>query len=484
MPTTPFEILDRVFETTHFCLVYLDRDLKFVRVNQAYADTCGHPPGFFAGKNHFELYPGEKAEAIFRQVVATGKPFTIEANPFEFPDQPERGVTYWDWTLHPLRGEGGSVEGLLLALLEVTARKRAEEALQASEQRYRFVLDNVDEVVYMVNMTESDPHGGAVEFVSNRVKGMLGYDPDEFLADPALWFKSLHPEDVPAIEEATRKMFSRKAVRAMAYRMRHRTTGEYRWIGDRLVPRVDPSGQVVGGFGVARDITEAKLAEQARHESWRRLLRLQDKERRRIARELHDTTAQNLAALSMNLVLLEQAAPPGDARFGRLLAECQQLADHSSQEIRSLSYLLHPPLLDDFGLVRAMRDYAEGYSQRSGIRVELEAPEDWCRLPEDIEMALFRVVQESLGNVHRHSGSPVARIRLARNDEQLSLEIRDEGRGLPADLVNIQGGLGAAAGVGLLGMRERIQHLGGSLELETGLPGALVRALLPIKDPV
>jgi len=122
-----YELLNRIFATTHFCVVYLDRDFNFVRVNKAYADACGYSPEFFAGKNHFDLYPGEKAEAIFRNVVATGTPFTIYANPFQFPDHPEWGVTSWDWTLHPLTNEEGYVEGLLFALLDVTERKRGEE---------------------------------------------------------------------------------------------------------------------------------------------------------------------------------------------------------------------------------------------------------------------------------------------------------------------------------------------------------------------
>jgi PAS domain S-box-containing protein len=125
-----YELLDRIFATTHFCIVNLDRDLNFVRVNQAYADACGYPPEFFAGKNHFDLYPVEKAQAIFRQVVATGRPFTIYADPFELPYHPESGVTYWDWTLHPLRNADGAVEGLLFALLDVTARTRATQELE------------------------------------------------------------------------------------------------------------------------------------------------------------------------------------------------------------------------------------------------------------------------------------------------------------------------------------------------------------------
>ncbi len=125
-----YELLDRIFETTHFCIVYLDRDFNVVRVNKAYAKVSGYPPAFFVGKNHFDLYPGEEVEAIFRNVVATGQPFTIYANPFQSPDHPEWGETYWDWTLHPLRGANGAVDGLLLALLDVTKRTRTAQELE------------------------------------------------------------------------------------------------------------------------------------------------------------------------------------------------------------------------------------------------------------------------------------------------------------------------------------------------------------------
>jgi len=125
-----YELLDRIFATTHFCIVNLDRDLKFLRVNRAYADAGGHPPEFFIGKNHFDLYPNQKIEAIFREVVASGQPFTIRANPFEYPDRPELGVTYWDWTLHPLKDGDGQVEGLLFTLLDVTRQVRALQDLE------------------------------------------------------------------------------------------------------------------------------------------------------------------------------------------------------------------------------------------------------------------------------------------------------------------------------------------------------------------
>lgn len=135
-----FELLDRIFETTHFCLVYLDRDLNFVRVNRAYADACGYPTEYFPGKNHFALYPNAEDEALFRRAVATGEPFTVYARPFEFPDHPERDVTYWDWSLLPLKNNEGRGEGLLFALLEVTASKQAETALRGYAHRIRDLL--------------------------------------------------------------------------------------------------------------------------------------------------------------------------------------------------------------------------------------------------------------------------------------------------------------------------------------------------------
>ncbi|MHB1140148.1 MAG: EAL domain-containing protein [Sulfuricaulis sp.] len=125
------ELLERIFDSTHFCLGYLDRDFNFIRVNQAYAETCGYPPEFFPGKNHFQLYPHEENEAIFRRVVQTGESYTAIAKPFEYPDRPERGVTYWDWTLHPLKDGAGNVEAVLFVLLDVTERRHTEEQLNA-----------------------------------------------------------------------------------------------------------------------------------------------------------------------------------------------------------------------------------------------------------------------------------------------------------------------------------------------------------------
>jgi signal transduction histidine kinase len=227
------------------------------------------------------------------------------------------------------------------------------------------------------------------------------------------------------------------------------------------------------------EIGERQQMEASLRELSNRLLRIQDEERRRLARELHDSTAQNLAALSMNLAVAGREKGSLDERSRLALEESEALAERCSREIRSLSYLLHPPLLEEVGLLAALRWCADGFSQRSGIRVDLALPPHFNRLPLDIENALFRIVQECLTNIQRHSGSETAWIRLARLGEGVVLEVRDEGRGIPAEILDRRGGV-KSLGVGLLGMRERVQQLGGKLAVESGEGGARVRVEIPV----
>ena len=242
-------------------------------------------------------------------------------------------------------------------------------------------------------------------------------------------------------------------------------------------PLRDAQGRITGTLGMLVDITARRLAEDELRKLSGWLLRVEDEERRRIARELHDSTAQNLAALAMSLSVLRQAIPSPGTRAAGLLAECKRLVERSVQEIRTISYLLHPPLLDEFGLAWAVCDYADGFAKRSKIRVDLDVPENFERLPHPVELALFRVLQEGLGNVHRHSGSATASIRLARQADSVLLEVRDAGRGLdPAALG------GSTLGVGITGMRERLRQLGGRVEIESGLPGTRLRAILPLEQ--
>jgi CheY-like chemotaxis protein len=223
-------------------------------------------------------------------------------------------------------------------------------------------------------------------------------------------------------------------------------------------------------------VTEASLRQLSA-----RLLQLQDEERRRIARDLHDTTGQKLVVLSMTLDRLARHPDlrKGDAREG--LKEGREIAEKIAEEIRTLSYLLHPPLLDECGLQSAVRWYAEGFEKRSGIKLDVAIASDLVRLPIDAETALFRVVQESLTNVHRYSGSTRAEIQISEASGEVQLEVIDYGKGNKAGMVRPARDGAGGLGVGIPGMRERLHQLGGSLRVDFGPNGTTVVATLPIK---
>jgi signal transduction histidine kinase len=209
-----------------------------------------------------------------------------------------------------------------------------------------------------------------------------------------------------------------------------------------------------------------------------RLMQLQDDERRRIARELHDSVGQMLAALGMNLATV-------GTDLKRLIETANTVTDSAalvqelSQEVRTISHLLHPPLLDEAGLTSALRWYVEGFAQRSKIKVDLEVPQDFERLARESETAIFRTVQECLTNIHRHSESPTARIRIAASDSHVFVEVEDRGRGIPQEKQLEMTSTGTP-GVGIRGMRERFRQLGGSLEIYSKGKGTLIVARLPV----
>ena len=248
----------------------------------------------------------------------------------------------------------------------------------------------------------------------------------------------------------------------------------------RVVPELGPDGTVESVMTISQDVTERVRAEQELTQLAAQLFHLQDEERRRIARELHDGTAQNLFGISINLAKLNQLSQDKpEAR--RLIDECKSLGNESLQEIRTLSYLLHPPLLDETGLVSALQWYVQGFTKRSGIYVELVVqPID--RLAPDVELALFRIVQESLTNVRRHSGSETATIRLECKAGHIFLKIQDSGRGLAASEEPEHAGDLIEMGVGIPGMQQRLRQLGGRLEIDSSNEGTTITAVVPISN--
>ncbi|SIN77171.1 PAS domain S-box-containing protein [Singulisphaera sp. GP187] len=422
-------------------------------------------------------YPEERAE-VLRLLTTEG-----EMKPREFLMLRRDGSRFSVLiAARQVRDASGKLLCLQHVHIDISEQKQAEAELRTRQDQLHHAHQILDSHIQNSPLAavEWDRDFRVLRWFGQAEK-VFGWTESEVLRKRPEEWRFVHEEDVAAVTQKFTGLVGGAVPRIVSLNRNYTRGGKVidcEWYNSSLF---DENGQLVSILSLVLDVTERQRAERVLRELSGRLLHLQDEERRRIARELHDNTAQNLAAIHMNLGILERAVAPDDARHRRLLANCENLIALSIQEIRTLSYLLHPPLLDDFGLVHAMREYAEGFSERSGIRVTLDATEEQVRLSEPIETALFRVLQESLGNVHRHSGSPVACVRLTRDEEQVRLEIRDEGRGLPPGLVICGVALAGNAGVGLLGMRERVQQLGGRLELESGLPGTRVRVILPIK---
>jgi signal transduction histidine kinase len=227
---------------------------------------------------------------------------------------------------------------------------------------------------------------------------------------------------------------------------------------------------------------ELNMAAESLRELSGRLQQMRDEERRLIARELHDSVGQLLAALSMNMAIVHQQSDKLDSKAARAISENAAIVDQISREIRTLSHLLHPPLLDAAGLASALRWYVDGFSERSKIKVDVDIPMEFGRLSGEMEIAIFRMVQECLTNIHRHSGGTSAVIRVHEEDHQVLVEIQDQGKGIPPEKQSELSASGRT-GVGFRGMRERLRQLGGNLEIHSDTAGTLVSAILPLRDP-
>jgi PAS domain S-box-containing protein len=313
---------------------------------------------------------------------------------------------------------------------------------------------------------------------SGEMFRIFGLPPDTPTPTLEMVWAQVHPEDAGRVRAAVEG----------GIREAQEIQGEYRLIRpDRSVARVQYWGRPVIGtggdlveyVGTVRDVTEERRVRQQLHATLEqvrtlavRQLQARDDERRRIAREIHETTVQKLAAVQLSLAALKRG--DGAAGWGESgsLDECAALVDSSITDLRTLSYLLHPPLLDEAGLGSAVRWYAAGFAKRSGVAVRVEVSDDLRRFPQEVEIALFRLVQECLINILRHAHTATAAVRLRTERGRLVAEVQDWGRGMPA-------GDGERLGVGLSGMRERIEQLGGVLQIRSGGDGTTISAVLP-----
>ena len=405
--------------------------------------------------------------------------------------------------IDPIRDKDGRVVGAVNFFRDITEQRNAERTAGLLAA----IVDSSDDAIISKNLD------GVISSWNEGAQRTFGYAAEEAIGRHISLIipPERRGEEVSILEKVKRgeRVDHFETVRV-------RKDGTPLDISVTISPVKDAAGRIIGASKVARDITGRKRAEEEvrkQEEKLRelagklenevrlrtqdlerrnadvlqqseqlrelssRLLQTQDEERRHIARELHDSAGQILSGLGMNLALIKRNAKPGPV-LDRAIQDCEDLNRQLNKEIRTMSYLLHPPLLDERGLAGAIPLYVEGLAERSGLRIDLSVPQNFGRLPAEMELTMFRILQECLTNIHRHSDSDDATIRLSRNADTVSLEIQDAGKGIPAKkLSQIKA---QRSGVGITGMRERVRHLKGAMDIQSNGTGTTISVTLPV----
>jgi PAS domain S-box-containing protein len=392
----------------------------------------------------------------------------------------------------------GATGGMVVCFRDDAKRRQAEEALRQSERIYRGIGESIDYGVWIC-----DEHGRNV-YASPSFLQLIGLTQQQ--CSEFDWAHAMHPEEVSATREAWQKCVRNGTNWEREHRFRT-ADGHWHHILSRGVPIRDSQGKILYWAGINLDIQHRKEAERQLQqlvqtlesrvsertlelenattklrELTGKLLQTQDEERRRIARELHDGAGQLVVAMSMNLNSIVNEKEKLSVQARQNLEQNQALIEQASREIRTMSHLLHPPLLDEVGLDSALRWYIDGFSERSKITVETKLASGFTEdLPRDMALSVFRIVQESLTNIHRHSESPTALVQIDRSPSEITLVIEDKGKGVPAQIQS-KISSGELTGVGLRGMRERVRQFGGHLDVRLNGHRTRVMAVLPIPN--
>jgi PAS domain S-box-containing protein len=420
----------------------------------------------------------------WRASLAAGKPFVHDAR-LRRAD----GEYRWQFLRKvPLRDERDNIVKWYGSAIDIADRKRAEEALRTSEREQRRITEELERERARLVEAQEVANVGSWELElqnlnviwSEQTHRIFETDPSRFHPTRPRFREFIHPDDRTKVDAAFEASLNKPSPGSIEYRI-VMPDGRVKFLEERWQAFRDEQGKPVRVAGTCRDITERVRAEEQLRRLSGELLRSQDEERHRIARDLHDSTGQDLVALTTMLGQLRTSIPAAELKSRDLLSDCLALADQCIRAVRTLSFSLHPPVLDQGGLEDAIRDYVDSFTKRSDIQVELELSRSVGRMSRDIELALFRVVQESLTNIQRHSGSQRAKIRLYRNSE-LTLEISDPGRGAFPSLPKEKDELRFKIGVGIASMQERVNLIGGQLEIDATNQGTTIRVTVPLGE--
>ena len=492
------EFMEDIVDTIREPLVVLTEDLKVRYVNVSFLKTFSVNRWETEGKMLYDLgnhqWDIPKLRTALQEVVSKDAPFSD----FEVEHElPRLGMKTMLLNARRITDIHGDRPMILLAVEDITERKREIKDL-------RVLCNALPQLVWI-----ADPTGARFwynqrwyEYTGTTLEQMLGWG-----------WRSVHdPESLPDVMERWRESIATGKPFEMVCRVRG-ADGAFRPFLTRALPTFDSNGKVVRWFGTNTDISEQRKAEVALQQAnsnletrvkertaelERRtsevlvqsaqlqelsvhLMHAQDDERRRISRELHDSLGQYLAHAKMSVESLRRADAPEEERqsFSRLV----DTLDQCLTETRTLSHLLYPPFLDEVGFSSAAKWYVEGFSERSGIQVNVNIPHELERLPDALQLALFRILQESLTNIHRYSHSQSAEIEVELSTHEIRLQVKDYGQGIPPEILERFKSSGSGSGVGLRSMRERIIELGGRFDLQSDKNGTLIRATAPLSAP-
>jgi len=453
-------------------------DGRYLAVNESFLHMTGYTQEEVLGKSAADLQlwtdPEQRSRILAK--LQTG----AEVREEEFLMRTKAGEIRTA-QLSAAKVQLGGRSGILGMVRDVTDRRKAEEALRVSEERFRTLVQDLHVGIVLLG-----PKAETL-FANRAVLETFGVRNDQVVGKSSAQFEATtireDGREIPFAERpAPRAIATKLPVHGEIVGWRRNGTGEVLWTLVDAVPHLTQQGEVANVILSISDITGRKEAEEALHQLSTRLLRLQDDERRRLGRELHDSLAQSVMAVNLDLVQVARSSVPLDKKARHALSEARGVLREMSREIRTLAYLLHPPVLDELGLVSAVKEYAQGFSERSGISLEINIRPDFPRMAQEAETALFRIVQESLANIQRHSGSATGEIRLWSDEGHVQLEVGDKGRGIAERSQGDSAGArkGSRLGVGILGMRERMAQLGGTLEVQSSPSGTTVRATIPL----
>lgn len=438
-------------------LFELDADGKFLGVWSSSPVLTNARRGEFLGRHAMEVL-GEEVflpfSPVFHRVIDSQQSDSIE-----FRIDSKDGERWFYAHVLPVARRSGQPPSVSLLTRDITEQKRIEEKFRKSEA----LLAQAEQLVNMGSW-EIDPQLRTV-LCSDNLYRIFGFDFQGREIKMQELRRNVHPDDFIEGNRLLEMAISQGKPFEHDFRYALPDGGGQRNLHARGFPLRDAEGRVVRVVGVTEDVTAQLKVEEGLRNVSERLLTLRDEEQRRVARDLHETASQNMAALKMALARVGDTLPKRNKIGNRFLQSARDFAQEVIQQIRTLSYVLHPLLLDEAGLGPALRSFANGFAERSGIPVTVKIKRGFGLLPKEMDIALFRVVQEALTNVHRHSKSPVAKITLERGGGKVRVTVQDRGVGMPP--ASAATGWNPPMGIGIAGMRERVKQLGGVLDIQS-----------------